>query len=344
MILDPNEAKHMNNSNTSSSTPAITPEDEQTHIINEEFQVKTTKHKNDKGLDVFHHVLLKNGTEVTKSSSLYIDPNEIYESYLREETHKKQLDESKKEYDQNPPEERKKYWTEYAQKIAVYGERFSDSSVIDVAQIRKEEPEISLYLDSMVRSVAELLLITYQEALDIHFKLDEESKFSVKYFNVPGNNLSDKELTEKIWNLFYDALGTFLSSLSDTLAIDAEKKSVLNESEQTKALSSSAENIRKSASHIMVAWDICKPYIGEGFPNLKHSSEIKELDISHSELGKYIGCLDYGRLSETLMLLSEKIWRDGQADAARGRKKLANELHSASLALYEAAKSIKPIR
>lgn len=151
----------------------VTSEDAQLHVINEEFQVKTTKHKNDKGLDVFRHVLLKNGTEVTRSSSLSNNPNEICESYLRDEAHKKQLDESKEVYDQNPPKERKKYWTEYAQKIAVYGERFSDSSIVDIAQIRREEPEIDLYLDSMIQSVAELLAITYQEALDAHFKLDD---------------------------------------------------------------------------------------------------------------------------------------------------------------------------
>ncbi len=108
---------------------------------------------------------------------------------------------------------------------------------------------------------------------------------------------------------------------------DAEKQNLLNEAEKTKVLSSIAEQIRKSAVHIMVAWDVCKPYIGEGFPNLKHSSEIKEIGIPNSELGKYIGCFDYEKLSEFLMLLSEKIGRDGQADAGRGRKKLATELH-----------------
>lgn len=188
----------MNNSNTSSSIPTITPEDEQIHVINEEFQVKTSKHKNDKGLDVFHHVLLKNEVEVAKSSSILNDPNNIYDGYIREQAHKSKLEVEKSEYDSGSPEVRKGYWIEYAQNIAVNGERFSDSSVIDVAQIRKEEPEINLYLDSMVQSVANLLAITYQEALDIHFKLDEESKFSVKYSIIPENNLSDKELAEKI--------------------------------------------------------------------------------------------------------------------------------------------------
>ena len=53
--------------------------------------------------------------------------------------------------------------------------------------------------------------------------------------------------------------------------------------------------------------------------------------------------LDYPKLSEFLMFLSEKIGRDGQADAARGRTKLSVELHGASLGLYEAAKAIKTI-
>lgn len=198
MTIDLNEVKNMNSSNTSSSIPAIASGDAQIHVINEEFQVKITKHKNDKGLDVFHHVLLKNGNDVARSSSISDDPNDLYEDYIREQAHKSKLEAEKSEYAHGSPEARKGYWMEYAQKIAVYGERFSDSSVIDIAQIRKEEPEINLYLDSMVRSVADLLLITYQETLDVHFKLDEESKFSVKYSNFPGNNLSDKELTEKI--------------------------------------------------------------------------------------------------------------------------------------------------
>lgn len=74
--------------------------------------------------------------------------------------------------------------------------------------------------------------------------------------------------------------------------------------------------------------------------NSKHTRTISEVGKDIPELGKIIGSMENEKFSEFLMLLSEKIGRDGQADAGRGRKKLATELYNASLALYEAAKAI----
>lgn len=72
----------------------------------------------------------------------------------------------------------------------------------------------------------------------------------------------------------------------------------------------------------------------------KHTRTISEVGKDIPELGKAVGSIENEKLSEFLMLLSEKIGRDGQADTGRGREKLAMELYNASLALYKAAKAI----
>jgi len=130
-------------------------------------------------------------------------------------------------------------------------------------------------------------------------------------------NISNEELAEKIWDLFYDSLSSFISSLWDK--IDNEEISKL---------------LEESSFHIMKAWKICLPYVSHNFPEMKHTAEVKWVSISREELLKRIWNLVNPELSDFLEKLSVKIYKDWESDQWRWRKRLANEL-------FESAKNLK---
>ena len=58
-----------------------------------------------------------------------------------------------------------------------------------------------------------------------------------------------------------------------------------------------------------------------------HKELVEKFDGTMAELAEDIGDLRYDALAEFLHLLAQKIEKDGDKDKARGRVKLARELH-----------------
>jgi len=106
-------------------------------------------------------------------------------------------------------------------------------------------------------------------------------------------SISNEELAEKIWDLFYDSLSSFISSLWEKIS---------NE-EISKLLKEASENI-------INAWNICLPYVSDDFPEMKHTAEVKWLDINKEELINIISNLVYSELKNLLENLSFKIQKD----------------------------------
>lgn len=246
-------------------------------------------------------------------------------------------------------ETRQKLWTWYIFQL-LQGHRWAsqthDPELIDFADFRKNNKFWEENPDKYLPWIIEELYWLYDEnALEMIFMLDEQAK---KYLEIHWNlaksseqvwsvidwdivkknksstiewvDFSFEELAEKIWDLFYDSLSSFLSSLGWKID-NAEITKLLNE----------------ASSHIMKAWEICLPYVWEWFPNLKHSSEIKWLDIDNEELAKRISKLMDSELAKFLELLSSKIHKDWEADKWRWRIKLSNELFACAERLKQAS-------
>jgi hypothetical protein len=139
-----------------------------------------------------------------------------------------------------------------------------------------------------------------------------------KTSNIEGVDLSSEELAERVWNLFYDSLTWFVSLLWHEIR------------EWNKELSHVWEYLKKASFNIYNAWTICQPYVWEWFPNLKHSNDIKWIEISREQLTERIANLTDYLLKKFLLDLSKKIHKDWLADEWRWRKKLATELFEAS--------------
>ncbi|MDP2090781.1 MAG: hypothetical protein Q8K30_04245 [Candidatus Gracilibacteria bacterium] len=149
-----------------------------------------------------------------------------------------------------------------------------------------------------------------------------------KTSSIEGVEFSSEELAERVGNLFYDSLTGFVSLLGQEI-----KKGDTN-------LFQVGEYLKKASFSIYNAWTICLPYVGEGFPNLKHSDDIKGIEISREELVERIANLTDDLLKKFLLDLSKKIHKDGLADEGRGRKKLATELFEASKNIELAGNSL----
>jgi hypothetical protein len=90
----------------------------------------------------------------------------------------------------------------------------------------------------------------------------------------------------------------------------------------------------------MNAWNICLPYVSHDFPEMKHTSDVKWLDIDRENLVKGISNLVDSELKDVLEKLSNKIQKDWEADKWRWRIKLANELFVCADRLKEASEKI----
>jgi len=142
-----------------------------------------------------------------------------------------------------------------------------------------------------------------------------------KTIKIEWINISNEELAEKIWDLFYDSLSSFISSLWEQ--IDNKEISAL---------------LKEASNNIMTAWKICLPYVSHDFPEMKHTSEVKWLDIDRENLVKWISNLIDSELKDFLVKLSSKIQKDWEADKWRWRIKLANELFACADKLKQASK------
>lgn len=199
---------------------------------------------------------------------------------------------------------------------------------INVATLRGQYPDINIYLDSMIYSVADGEVISYEEAINRYFILDEEAKKYVKTAWIEWLEMNQEELAEKIGDLYYDALSVMLSQLSETLKNESEKHSALWDSFELDSITlESSKNLLQASAHIFTAWEICKPFLKVPL-NPKHTTDIQ--GIPNPILGERIWKLNYWKLSTFLKLLWEKIHRDWLADEWRGRQKLATELFESS--------------
>lgn len=70
---------------------------------------------------------------------------------------------------------------------------------------------------------------------------------------------------------------------------------------------------------------------------MKHTNTVTAFDGSPLALAESIGDLYYDALAKHLLLLAQKMARDGEADAGRGRLKLASELKACADHLARAA-------
>lgn len=263
-----------------------------------------------------------------------LTPEELYQEYERWEQEKIERNERLKKQNQLALKEKAKLMRVLGYDF--YGTKNYDT--IDLSAERNLYPDIDMFLDSMVLAVMEWEGLTYEEALEKHFILDDEAKKHIKRWDIEWISMNQEELAEKVGDLYYDALAAVLSRLADVLKKDHIKYTELwewdgspeNQSTIDKISLLTSENLAKASNHILNAWEICKPFIKPPL-NPKHTSDIQ--GIPNAELGERIWKLNYWKLAEFLKLLWEKIHRDWLADESRWRKKLATEL-------FEAAKGI----
>lgn len=143
--------------------------------------------------------------------------------------------------------------------------------------------------------------------------------------------ISFDELIERIWDLYYDSLSSFLNALSEYI-YNKEIYSLLNEA---------SDSIKK-------AWGYCKKPTLEFLERVeksdnddvkfKHTAEVKWLNLNNDELARSISHLQHYDLVTFLEKLSIKIQKDWEADKWRWRIKLANELFACANKLQQASK------
>lgn len=73
---------------------------------------------------------------------------------------------------------------------------------------------------------------------------------------------------------------------------------------------------------------------------MEHQTWIKNYEQNFEKLAEEIGDLRYDSLADFLLLLSQKIEKDGGKDRARGRVKLANALDETARQLKESSEHI----
>lgn len=215
---------------------------------------------------------------------------------------------------------------------------------IDISVYREVEPDIDLFLNDIITEVADFSWYqTREDIIENDFILDEQARKAIEVQSNISNSsnqventissktekiewihISNEELAEKIWDLFYDSLSSFISSLWEK--IDNKEISKL---------------LEEASTNIMNAWNICLPYVSHDFPEMKHTAEVKWLDINREELSKRISNLVDTELSDFLEKFSLKIEKDWEADKWRWRIKLANELFACSDKLKKSSDILK---
>lgn len=170
--------------------------------------------------------------------------------------------------------------------------------------------------DEKAKKVLEIWISINDNSEQVINTIDSEKTDKIEWLNI-----DNKELAEKIWDLFYDSLSSFITSLWKSI----DKKEV-------------SELLEKASKHIFTAWEICLPYVSHDFPEMKHTTEIKGIDIEKTELANKLWNLENDILSDFLEKLWDKIQKDWEADKWRWRIKLANELFSCAENLKTASK------
>jgi len=237
-------------------------------------------------------------------------------------------------------EEKKKYWVWVITRLI---HSMNEWEKVDIAKYRDTEPDIDLFLPAIINNIESYYWEGREEIINEYFILDEQAKkalevqsnisnssnqientISSKTEKIEWIDISNEELAEKVWDLFYDSLSSFISSLWDNI----------NNKEISKLL-------KEASINIMNAWNICLPYVSYDFPEMKHTAEVKWLDIDREELSKRISNLVDAELSDFLEKFSLKIEKDWEADKWRWRIKLANELFACSDKLKKSSDILK---
>lgn len=150
------------------------------HTIGDRFRVERTKTTNEDQVVVFRDELFVDGKFVSRTHSMDAKPEEIVAEYLQEQQENTERKEKQKTYRESSNASKNNRWKVYAQRVACDGERLGGSSVIRIAELRTEEPEINLFIDEMVMAVATLFDLPYEEVLRDHFAIDESGKDFVR--------------------------------------------------------------------------------------------------------------------------------------------------------------------
>ncbi len=189
---------------------------------------------------------------------------------------------------------------------------------IDVADYRRFEPDIDLMLNIIIDEIFSFSWYKDKKSvIENDFILDDTAKSHIRTETIEWIDFSFEELAKKMWDLFYEPLASMLYSIS----IELEKQ-IDNNEELVKLL-------KEASSHILKAWDHCKPYItdiNELEKNSKHTFDIKDTILTNEQIARAIAYLENHKLKEFLELLSSKIYKDWEADKWRWRIKLATEL------------------
>jgi hypothetical protein len=244
---------------------------------------------------------------------------------------------------------KQEYWNKYVFTIWWYNERWT-SLPISIAKIRDEfkqiENDFNRFIPWIMKSLEEewftwtledifILDDSAISYLAIHWTQNENSEkvenSIKKNSSIEWLPYSYEELAEKIGDLFYEPLAGLLSSIASEL-----EKQIDSDEDVIKLL-------QEASTHILQAWNHCKPHvldIEELKKNSKHTFEIEWSGLNNQELAKAIAFLENDRLKELLWLLSTKIERDAEADKWRQRLKLAGELFATAEKLRQAAEKI----
>jgi len=202
---------------------------------------------------------------------------------------------------------KKEDWSYYPDSTTIPWEIFS----LFLMELRKEFSKINTFSKSELQERVEFL-----------------AKSHISTETIEWVNFSFEELAKKMWDLFYEPLASMLNSIS----FELEKQ--IDSNEEVVRL------IKEACNHILKAWDHCKPYItdiNELEKKSKHTFEINDTILTNEQISRAIAYLENDKLKEFLWKLSEKLYRDSEADKWRWRVKLSNELLEASNKLKEAS-------
>jgi hypothetical protein len=249
----------------------------------------------------------------------------LLKDYLRRDELKSKAEKETERYNYSTLSDKASSW------VSTTFRRVREWYPYNIKEIRDTiEPQIDLFLESMIWSIESFSEINREDIVANYFILDEQAISNIKTSQIEWIDMEMLELSENIWDLFYDSLASFLSSLWEKLKENSDKENSIWNIETSKNAQKISNNLFQAATNILNAWEICKPFISNDFPEMKHTTEVKWLKIDKVTLANKIWNLTDEKLNDLLQLLSDKIKKDGLADEWRGRLKLANELYSAS--------------
>lgn len=262
------------------------------------------------------------------------------------------IEEENNWYSKKSNQEKEQYWMGVMTKAF---HTLNEWEKIDIAEYRETEPNIDTYLSAIINNIESYHWEDRVAIVNNYFLLDEQAKTALKIQSNVNNNLwqvndvlklqkteqvewvkiSNEELADRIWDLYYDALAVFLSSLWGN--VDNQEVSAL---------------IDQSSMNISEAWELCKEptikflaEIKESWEkfDFKHTWEVKWLDINRKELAKRVWNLVDTQLKDFLEKLSLKMQKDWDADYYREpkpRPKLWTELYACSNRLKDASEKL----